>query len=356
MATGWVSVFWGVCFASALSSVAVAGKPKKAAPAPVAPAPAPAAPVAPSAPAVTYDSFEAALGEATPVADLTRLFDPLFADCTRDDELQARQCTSIRDWLVERMKGEIFSAVGDDSALTWAPFDPSEKKLELDVQGCLACGKPLSIDGKQRFATTRVPKAIKAGHAVGLDLGFHDVTMKDEKEAAAWQKKMEPRLRVQFVFRVGPVWKSGTFEGVTFVPVAHRVFDKCNGKVVASEPPSAKDALPIPDESCPEELTPEQEKARDRAALPLQLTTKQINAALAAARDKVHDCFTEFEVAGTATIHLVVQGDGNIETLAILPPFDKTPTGYCIRSSLKGTQFPHFRGEKMIVNYPFQLK
>ena len=350
-----MTVVLGVCFASAISLRVSAEKPKKAPPAPVAAAPAPPPPPA-APPAPAYENFEAALGEATPVPDLTRFFDPLFADCTRDDELQARQCSSIREWLVDKMKGETFSAVGDESALAWAPYDPSEKKLELDVQGCLACGRPLSIDGKPRFATTRVPKAIKAGHAVGLDLGFHDVTMKDEKEAAAWQKKMEPRLRVQFVFRVGPVWKSGTFEGVTFVPVAHRVFDKCNGKVVASDPPSAKDAQPIPDDSCPEELTPEQEKARDRAALPLQLTPKQINGALAAAREKVHDCYTEFEVAGTATVHLVVLGDGNIDALAILPPFDKTPTGYCIRASLKGTQFPHFRGEKMIVNYPFQLK
>jgi hypothetical protein len=191
---------------------------------------------------------------------------------------------------------------------------------------------------------------------VGLDLGFHEVAVPDVKAAAEWQKKMAPRLRVQFVFRLGPVWKSGTFEGVTFVPVAHRVFDRCTGKVVASEPPSAKDAQAMRDDSCPEELTAEQSKAREEASLPLQLSGQQINEALAPLRDRAHDCYTEFEMSGTLMVRLTVGKDGAIETVAILPPFDKTPTGYCMRTALKGTVFPRFRGPRMIVKYPFQLK
>ena len=203
--------------------------------------------------------FEEALAEAEPAGDLTQLFEPMFADCKRDDELSARQCTTVRDWLVERLHGGTYWAVGDDSALSWAPYDPSEKKIELGVQGCLACGQPLQIDGKLRFVSTRVPKAIKAGHAVGLDVGFPSVAQPNEKAAAEFQKKMEPRLRVEFVFRVGPLWKSGSgdkaYEGVTFLPIAYRVFDKCSGRIVASEPtstsPTVNDAMAFRDASCP---------------------------------------------------------------------------------------------------------
>src|SRR5690606_1540692 len=131
------------------------------------------------------------------------------------------------------------------------------KKLELEVHGCLACLRPLTLDpgpGKgsavQRFVTTRVPQSISAKQkkGVGLDLAFHPVSLPDAKAAEAWRKKMAGRLKVQFVFRIGAPWASGgrasgeaastgaepggegaakpAFEGVTFIPIAHRVIDK----------------------------------------------------------------------------------------------------------------------------------
>ena len=87
----------------------------------------------------------------------------------------------------------------------------------------------------------------------------------------------------------------------------------------------------------------------------MQLTPKQINAVMTPIKERVHDCYSEFEVSGTATVKLVVERDGTIEIVNILPPFDKTPTGYCISTALKGTTFPRFRGEKMIITYPFKV-
>lgn len=308
-------------------------------------------------------SFEEALSGARyagGAADLAQLFDPLFADCKRDDDVSARQCVQVRDYLIERLRNDTFWTIGDDSAISWAPYDPSEKKLELDVQGCIACTRPLTIEGKMKFVSTRVPKAIKAGKVAGLDVKFHDVPQPDEKSAAAWQKKMQPRLRVQWVFRVGPVWKSGAgdkaYEGVTFIPVAHRIFDKCNGKVIASDPPSSGNAVAMKDASCPDELTDEQKRQAELDALPVQLSPKQINQTLSQARDRVRDCYAEFQVAGTAVVKLHVDTEGKIEYINLTPPFDKTPTGYCIRTALKGTMFPRFKGEKMLITYPFQLK
>ena len=194
--------------------------------------------------------------------DLTDRFDPLFAECKRDDDLEARQCAAVRDATLERLRGATFVALGDESSLSWTPWTASEKQIGLELHGCLACGRPLMLGDaaggpKPRFVTTRVPKAIKAGKAVGLDVGFYGVPLPDQPTAARWVKQVMPRLVTQFVFRVGPVWKSGsgdkTFEGVTFVPVAQRVFDRCSGKVYASEPPSAKAAEPQPDKSCPGE-------------------------------------------------------------------------------------------------------
>lgn len=307
-------------------------------------------------------TFEQALESAQPAGDLKELFGPLFADCKRDDELESRQCASVRDYLNASHRQQTWVALGDESALSFNPYDPSEKKLEMEISGCLACGHPLKLDGddKPRFVTTRVPKAIKAGRAVGLEVGFDEISLPDAKAAEAWQKKMTSRLRVQFVFKLGPLWKSGSgdkaYEGVAFVPVAHRVIDRCNGKVIASDPPSTADAQPMPDDTCPVELTPDQQRAQEDAALPAQLSIIEINKSMAQLRSRVHDCYNEFEVAGNANVRLVVSRDGKLELVQILPPFDKTPTGYCLRTALKGLQLPRFKGPKMMINYAFTLQ
>jgi hypothetical protein len=76
---------------------------------------------------------------------------------------------------------------------------------------------------------------------------------------------------------------------------------------------------------------------------------------LAGARERVRECYTEFQQAGTATVKMVVGKEGTIEAMTVSPPFDKTPTGFCIRSAIKGTSFPHFKQDKMTITYPFQL-
>jgi hypothetical protein len=304
-------------------------------------------------------SFEEALSGARPVttAELAELVEPLFADCKRpDDDLAARQCASVRDWLVGQLRDETFVDVGDDSAIALGPFDAGAKQVELEVEGCLACKQPIPIGERTRFITTRVPKSIKAGRVAGLEVGFHELPFKDAGEAAVWRSERAPRLKAQFVFRVGPVWKSGNFEGVTFIPVAHRVIDKCNGKVFASEPPSTGDAAPMRDGTCPEELSDAERRAREEAALPDQLSPKQINLAMAPMKLRVRDCYREFEATSPASVRLVVERDGKIDNVAVLPPYDKTPAGYCIRNQIRAMSFPRFRGDKMIINYAFTLQ
>ena len=303
-------------------------------------------------------SFDAALEAATPVGDLEERLAPLFDDCKSDDEVQARQCRTVRDWVLAQMSGESFVALGDEAALQWEPYDPAEKKLTLDVEGCLACGRPLEISGQSVFVTSRVPKGIRAGRAIGLDLGFHDVAEPDAKTAAKWRHDMTDRLEVQFVFQLGPVWKSGAFRGVTFVPVAHRIFDRCTGEVVAIDPPmppgqAAARATPMRDERCPE--TDEARRAREEAALPEQLTPRQINEALAQVRDRVLDCAREFQASGTAIVHLELDGSGKLERARVMPPLERTAAGYCIHAAIAGASFPRFRGQAMVLDVPLPL-
>ena len=50
--------------------------------------------LSPAAGADEPKSFEAVLENAEAAGDLAERFDPLFADCKRDDDLDARQCLS----------------------------------------------------------------------------------------------------------------------------------------------------------------------------------------------------------------------------------------------------------------------
>jgi hypothetical protein len=301
-------------------------------------------------------SFEAALAEAQPVADLGEMLQPLFAECRDEDDLGARQCAGIRDAMLEEMGRRTFVAVGDEAAIAFAPFEEMEDKLEFEVHGCIACKKPLALEGKPRYFTSRAPKAIKGGKVVGVDLAYYDLPFSDAKQAETWIKQNRGRLRVQFVFRVGAPWKSAAGEGVSFVPVAHRVFDRCTGDVIASDPPSSEKAEPMRDSTCPVILSDEEKKAQEEAALPEQLSRADINRALTPMRDKARACYREYEEAGTAMARIEIAPAGSIDSAIILPPFGDTPSGHCLRAALRTIRFPRFKGDKMVIQYPFQLK
>src|SRR5438067_11357749 len=89
-------------------------------------------PKAPGNEPKTAGTFEQALEGAEPIGDLTDRFDPLFADCKRDDDLEARQCAAVRDQMLERLKTGTFVGNGDEASLTWTPWTPGEKQLGLE--------------------------------------------------------------------------------------------------------------------------------------------------------------------------------------------------------------------------------
>jgi hypothetical protein len=307
----------------------------------------------------TSASFEQALESAEPIGDLAERLDPLFAECKRDDDLQARRCIAIRDLMVDRLKSTTWVALGDEASLGWTPWTSGEKQLGLELHGCLACAKPMMADGSSqpRFVTTRVPKAIKGGKAVGLDLGFYGVTLPDQQTAARFVKQTVPRLATQFVFKIGPLWKSGSgdkvYEGVTFVPVAQRVFDRCSGKVYASEPPSQKPAEPQPDGRCPQV---QKNAPVVDATLPEQLSRGEVVKAMRSIEEKVRGCYLKFKRPGTVNARMVVDGASGLQSVEMGPPFEGTPTGECVKAAISTVPFGKFVGERMTIVYPFMLR
>ena len=333
----------------------------------------------PATPPKPAASFEELFEEAEPVRDLATLIDPLFDNCDPADPLGYRQCQGARSFLESEARSKTYVAIGDPAALEVSPFDAVTKQIDLDIHGCLACLHPIKLtDAKgaevPRFVTTKPPRAIKGGRALGVEVGSQQLTMSTPAAEAKWRKQEKrtvPRLRVQFVFKLGPVWSSGNFSGVAFTPLAHRVFDACSGEVLSTAPVVAdgkpgKVATPVvmqPGDPlrCPPpglDLTPEEKAAKDEfARLPVALSRSEIEKGMAAVQERVHDCHVEFEETGTVNLRVVIEGlTGKMKEAHILPPFDKTPAGLCVRAAIRDASFSHFKTETQEVKIPVYLR
>lgn len=296
-------------------------------------------------------SFEQALQDAKPVKDVAGLFDPVFDECKDTDELLARQCRIVRDWQLSVLRGEKFVSVGDWASLAWTPYSPAEKQISLEVQGCLACEKPVSVQGRPRYLTSRTPKAInKSGKATGVELGFQGVPVAAE-DAKDWEQNVARRLRVQYVYKVGQPWKLATGgEGASFASIAYRVFDPCTGEVYAADPPSSTTAPIMPDRAtCPASTDGKdvEEPTTDT------LSKTQVERALRQVKGRVADCYREWGFTTPVVVKFVVAGSGTVLGSQIQAPHHKTDVGLCVRSALRGIVMPKFNGDRLNIMYPF---
>lgn len=311
-------------------------------------------------------SYEELLKDAVPVSDLATLIEPLYARCDEKDDVPRRQCEGMRGFLLDRLKSRTFVTLADAPPET-SPWDAVSKEIEMEVSGCIVCGSPPTVGGEPRLLSTRPPQRIVNGHAAGVPLSTHQLPMETKVRADRFLERAVPRLRIEHIFRVGAPFgdaaagkAAATYKGVTIIPVAHRVYDRCTGLIAAASAPS-KPLKVKPDKTCPPKGEDELSRAEiameaQRAALPERLTSSQVEASLQPIQEKIHECYVEFsELAGTVKVQLTVGGEGKLTQISLGAPFDKADIGVCIRSQLKTAVFPKFRGEPMRVSYAFQV-
>lgn len=344
-------------------------------PAVVAASPVPAIAPLPPPP---QSSFESLLASAVPGRDLETLIEPLYARCDLQDELGQRQCEGTRAFLLDYLKQHSFVADADVVPDT-TPYDATAKQVDIEIPGCLFCTTPPQIAGQSRYLTMRPPQHITNGKVVVTPVASHEVHLPDRVAADRFVERVVPRLRVQHVFRVespfgdappiAPVSASSAavpaaplVRGVLVTSLGHRVYDRCTGEVYAAAPPASGTVKVTPDATCPQKgaqefSLAELKKQAEIAALPERLTPRQIDQVLAPVQASVHDCYVEFgEPSGLAKVNLMIGGEGKLTQIALSPPFDKADIGICIRSQLKSTVFPRFKGTAMTVDYVYQVQ
>jgi predicted Zn finger-like uncharacterized protein len=98
----------------------------------------------------------------------------------------------------------------------------------------------------------------------------------------------------------------------------------------------------------------EEEPARKPAAATLgKLGREDMVRGMQGVTARVHDCFNQYKVPGTAMVHVNVARGGKVSGATVGGKFAGTPTGSCIESAARGAHFPPVEQDSF--DFPFQL-
>jgi len=300
-------------------------------------------------------TFEDLAREAAPVHDLGMLLAPFVDDCRRAaGDVERSRCETVRGALRSRLPGRSFLFTRDGAdGVVMTPFDPRTRSARLTVVGCLACKQLVeAAPGERRYVTLKAPTRGPSGGPVAAEVARASVNLASPADAEKWAKTVQPFLRVELLFRpADQPWVVGVSKGYAFEPLGVRVYNRCTGEVLLSEPPSRGQAPREP------QCTPaDAEEAEEPPEPAVALTPAQINQVMAGARPELDACAAEHRRPGTARLVFVVPASGTPETVTVEGSVAGTPLGQCLAGVGMKVKFPAFRGEKQRFKYPVPLK
>jgi hypothetical protein len=304
-------------------------------------------------PAAAAPSFEELVRQAEPVSDLGMLLAPFVDDCRLGPELERLRCESVRASLRAALPGRTFLYTRDGAdAVPAAPFDPRARALRLTVVGCLSCKQLVeAAPGERRYLTLKLPTRGPAGGPVAAAVARASVSVASPAEAQTWMRTVQPFLRAELLFRpADQPWTIGTSRGYAFAPVGVRVYNRCTGEVLYSDPPSQGQA-PRDSQCTPAGV--EEQEAEER---PETLSPAAINQAMAQARPDIDTCVVGARMKGTSRLAFSVAPTGVPEKVTVEGAAAGTPLGDCLVGAALKVKFPAFRGEQQRFKYPVLLR
>jgi hypothetical protein len=272
------------------------------------------------------------------------------------NDLHRRQCQGLAGVALSAQKTQTYVVAGDASALWVGQFDAKTGELPLEVFGCVRCGEgafvlALPPGGKDAGK-------LEGGKLRGPSLAKVKLKMADADDAQVWADKTAPRLRVQLVVSAPQAdnqAKIGDRAGHKVQLLGFRVWDPCDGKIIAAQPPAQMG--PRDTAACRGRSgRPPLEKPVDEK-LPDSLSVSAIKGAMAPTELAIMDeCYAQYGVPGRADLSLTIAGDGSVKKAVIKGKFKDTPTGDCVLEKVEATRFPRFRSASMPLSYPIILR
>jgi hypothetical protein len=333
-------------------------------------------------------SFEEAARDAVAAPELDALVAPYLDDCSKARrEIDRARCRGMQRFVHDRLPNRTYATVVDSpNVVSVSPYDAAIKGYRLKLVGCLTCEKPLvGPGGQKRFVTLRVPDRHAPSFGTASKLADSTVSFDTLPEARAWEAKVRPQLRAEFVFRpTAKEWSYREHKGVAFAPVASRIFDRCTGEVLFSSPRStakvpveedvegcapaapvaaatagraAKDgAREVPKDG----VAVEGESGRNKEGLdgrPEKLGASEITQALRPVNAGVRACDAKFRTPGSVDLEFEVPGQGGTaQAVRAKGQLGGTEVAQCILEAVRKAKFPEFQRASQTFSFSVRLQ
>ena len=323
----------------------------------------------PSEPTGNYET----LGQgAVRTQDVTTLLSSFVERCTSEKrELDRARCRATTAYLRRSLPKRTFAFVTDDPAvISVSDYDAAVKGYHVALAGCVACTKAVAIGraGEPRLITVKVPDKDAESLTKAVSLSRNTFGFDSLPEAKQWLETERPFLRAEFLFQPDAGSTEWTFagkSGVALKLLGARVYNRCTGDVLVSNPPSTGIAdRPMPgheDPTCAGAKSPVARSggADSTAAAdepPPQLTKTLIADAMSKIRPRVFACYKKFQSPGTLELTYMVAGNGTVQSVVVGAAYAGTPTGQCVMEVAKDARFPAFKLDQQKFTYPFFLR
>lgn len=320
--------------------------------------------------AMAAKSFEKLAEKAVRVESMERIIGPFLQVCGRTGSVEHLQCRAIRSRMQRSVKRGTYIYTAD--AVEVGAYNGQALNYPVRVLGCLS-KEPFKLSfglyGNRNdwYVTTKAPrKLVSKGNKTeleGIELDEH-LPAKAQfltipvgpSDTESWERSTKVNLRVQFVFRLtGEKWpKALAKPGLLVTLLGYRLFNQCDGKVLASYPPSKSSAPVAVNPTCGGRAVAV--VAPTRKVLPDTLETDTVRQVMRSANDAVQECYNSYQIQGLARVKVTVISDGTVKAVQIKGKFNNTPTGKCIREKVMNLLFPRFKKSQVAFTYPFYLR
>jgi hypothetical protein len=322
-------------------------------------------------------SFEGLLQGSEPAPKAEALVAPFAEDCGQARrEIDRARCRGTQSFLRARLPGKTLHAVVDSArVVSVSAYDASVRGYRVRLLGCVTCDDPVvDSQGESRYVTLAVPAKNASSLREAVVLGETTVAVANPAAGRTFESEIKPRLRAEFLFRGdGTPWSHGGRKGVAFSPVGMRIFNRCTGDVIFSQPPSEKlvdvvddlpGCAPAPVAATPPTgaagagpASPSVGRNKDGTPdAPEKLGASEIGTALRDTRAAVAACDAEYKKPGAVELEFDLSGAGGPPTaVRAKGVLGGTPVANCLLEAVRGVQFPRFQRSRQTFSYAVRL-
>jgi hypothetical protein len=336
-------------------------------------------PPAKAEPSDKASSFEALLRTAEPAPKADALVAPFAEDCGHARrEIDRARCRGTQAFLLQRLPQKTLHAVVDSArVVSVSGYDAAVHGYRVRLLGCVTCDEPVvDSQGEQRYVTLAVPAKSAPSLREAVVLAETTVPVDNPAAGKTFETSVKPHLRAEFLFRGdGTAWTHGGRKGVAFSPLGMRIFDRCTGDVVYSQPRSEKPVAVVEDLPGCAPPSVASGPATGRSVVgdptasagdgrvkdgtkeaPAKLGASEIGAALRDARPAIAKCDAQYQKPGAVELEFDLNGAGGApQAVRVKGNLGGTPVANCLLEAVRSAQFPQFQQARQTFSYSVRL-